>query len=275
MSYENHKNKKYQRFIEDNFCIVDKQGKYINFILNVPQEKYLFCDYTGTDDILKARQEGFSTLIDAIFTVDFLLRENSYSVILADIEENATGLLDRVKLFLSSYEEKNKIKIPLKYNSRYELYNQLMNSRFVIGTSENYEFGRSRTISNLHLSECAFYGNIEKILAGCGQAVVDGGRKIIETTANGFNGYKKFREENKSFKKIFYPANQFYSQEFLDKKKGELGARIFCQEYPNLELEAFVSTGQCFFDTEVLKNYYQETLFCESKKYNIITEVAA
>jgi hypothetical protein len=98
---------RYKRFIEDNFKLIDKQGKYVPFIFNKPQNMFVE-DYAPMMDILKARQEGFSTLIDAVFTTDFLLKENSYSMIVADIEENAEGLLDRVKVFLDSYEEKTK-----------------------------------------------------------------------------------------------------------------------------------------------------------------------
>ncbi|OGF47017.1 MAG: hypothetical protein A2231_03150 [Candidatus Firestonebacteria bacterium RIFOXYA2_FULL_40_8] len=252
------KNDNYRQFIEDNFKIVNKQGVLVDFILNAIQRKYLLEDYTGTDDILKARQEGFSSLINAIFTADFLLKEHSYSVIVADIEENATGLLDRVKMFLSSYEEKNKIKIPLKYDSRFEMYNNFMDSRFVIGTAKNAEFGRSKTITNLHCSELAFFSNIEKITAGAGQAVVDGGRKIYETTANGYNSYKKFRDEDNGFNKIFYSASQFYPVEFLAKKKKELG-RLFRQEYPESEAEAFITSGDPYFKTESLEYYLSET----------------
>lgn len=248
------KNENYKRFIEDHFCLINKKGDYVPFKLNDIQNRYMLIDYTGTDDILKARQEGFSTLIDAMFFVDFLMVENSHSVILADIEDNATGLLDRVKIFLRSYEEATKIKVPLKYDSRFELYNSFMNSRFTIGTAKNYEFGRSKTITNLHLSEVAFYANIKKIVAGAGQAVTEYGRKIIETTANGFNDYKKFRSEDNGFNKIFYGAKGFYSEEFLEKKRKELG-RQFTQEYPNNEIEAFVTTGDCYFNKDVLKDF--------------------
>jgi hypothetical protein len=248
---------RYKRFIEENLKIIDKQGQYSPFILNKPQNMFIE-DYDPMLDVLKARQEGFSTLIDAIFTTDFLLVPNSYSVIVADIEENAEGLLDRVKIFIESYEDKNKIKIPLKYNSRFELYNSLMRSRIKIGTAKNSEFGRSKTISNLHLSECAFYSNIEKILAGAGQAVVEGGRLIIETTANGYNDYRKFRASDNGFKKVFYKASLIYDTEFLDKKRKQLG-ELFKQEYPETEHEAFVTSGQCYVDKVCLDAMWKQS----------------
>lgn len=245
---------RYKDFIEDNFKIVDKLGNIIPLKLNKPQLQYMLFDRTNKDDILKSRQFGFSTLIDAIWTTDFIMRPNSYNVIVADIEENATGLLDRVKLFIESYQEVNNIKIPLKYNSRFELYNNFMNSRFVIGTAKNAEFGRSKTITNLHLSELAFYPNIERIIASAGQAVVESGRIVCETTANGFNEYSKFREADNGFKKLFYAASKFYTKEFLDEKKKQLG-RLYKQEYPENEIEAFITSGDQYFNRDSLEYY--------------------
>jgi len=248
---------KYKQFIEDNLYIVDKAGHLGDFKLNSIQNKFL-SEKCWQADILKARQQGFSSLITAVFFCDFLLVKNSYNVVIADIEDNAVGLLDKVKLYIQGYETKKKVKVPLKYNSRFELYNPLYNSSFVIGTSENYNFGRSKTITNLHLSEVAFYRNIQKIIAGCVQAVVEGGKIIFETTANGFNEYKSFRADNHtgktSYRPLFYKASDFYTPQFLEKKKAEL-KEMFPQEYPETELEAFVSSGQTYFDKPALQHY--------------------
>lgn len=248
----------YKKFIEARFKIVDKQGNEIPFVLNNVQEKYLTEDFTGRDVILKARQQGFSSLILAMFTADFILKENSRSVIVADISDNATELLDRVKQYIRAYEGITGIKVPLKYNSKYELFNEAMNSRYTIGTADNREFGRSKTITNLHLSEFAFYPDAEKLFAGVMQAVVPDGKVIIETTANGFNFFKSFWEQCKTgerpFKALFYKAADFYEYNFLENKAKELG-RLFKQEYPATDIEAFLTSGDLFFDTEALQWY--------------------
>ena len=250
----------YKQFIEDNLMIVDKSGKEVDFILNSIQNHYLN-EGSGRDCILKARQQGFSSLILAIFTADFILKPHSRSVIVADDSDNAIELLDRVKYYIQSWEYKNKQKLPLKYNSKYELVNSLTGARYTIGTSKKVEFGRSKTISNLHLSEAAFYDLFDKLLAGALQAVVPKGRAIIETTANGFNPFKEFwtrSEMNETgFKPMFFPASAFYDDEFLNKKRQELG-RLNLQEYPETPIEAFVASGETFFNKLALKKYLEE-----------------
>lgn len=250
----------YKAFIEDNFKIIDKNSQEIPFKLNTIQDKYLRHDSTNKDVILKARQQGFSSVILAVFTADFLLKPNSRNVVVADLDDNATELLDRVKKYIESYEEINQTKVPLKYNSKTELYNEANGSRYTIGTAKNTEFGRSKTITNLHLSEAAFYNNMEKIILGAGQAVVPTGRMIIETTANGFNFFKSFWEDTKigdrPYTPLFYKASDFYDSEFLEAKKKELKEK-FSQEYPETDIEAFLASGEYFFDSMSMRWYLE------------------
>lgn len=256
--------KGYKRFIEDFFQIIDKERNIVDFKLNPIQEKFVTQDSSGQRDvILKARQQGFSSVILALFTVDFLIKPNSRNIIVADEKENAEEMLEKVKFYIESYEYKMAkkhpgFKVPLKYSSKYELYNEFTKSRYTIGTALKTEFGRSKTITNLHLSEAAFYRNMENLLAGAMQAVVPNGRTIIETTANGFNYFKKFWDRSTNdetgFNPIFYKASAFYTKEVLIQKEKELG-RKFRQEYPENPLEAFITSGEGFFSGEALEIY--------------------
>jgi len=252
------------RFIQEKLKIIDKKSKVIPFELNPIQRKYILEDQTPKDCILKARQQGFSSVILAEFTKDFLLRPNSLSVVVADISDNARDLLARVKFYLESYAEVNNfpLKEILKYNSKYELWNQLNNARYIIGTANNSHFGRSKTINNLHLSEFAFYPNPEELLAGALQAVVPDGRVVIETTANGFNYFKDFWDRSElgetGFTPLFYRASDFYDGKFLEQKQKELG-RTYPQEYPETELEAFIASGEYYFDRDALEYYLHST----------------
>lgn len=244
-------------FIEDMLTIVNKNGDNVPFQLNDIQKQFVE-DATGKDIILKGRQMGFSSFILAAFTKDFIYKENSLSVVIADIADNALDLLARVKHYIKAYEETNQTKVPLKYNSKYELQNALTNSRYIIGTAENTEFGRSKTITNLHMSEAAFYKHFQKLQAGAGTALVPTGRFVIETTANGFNEFKSFWDESElketDFTPHFYSSHDFYPPEYLEREKKRLG-RLFAQEHPRTALEAFITSGETYFDTEAMQLY--------------------
>jgi hypothetical protein len=249
----------YLPFIRDNFKIIDKEGNEVHFDPNDVQVRYAE-EGSGHDIILKARQQGFSSFILAVFTTDFILKENARCVVVADIEENAQELLDRVKQYIKSYEEINNTKVPLKYNSKTELYNKATNARYTIGTAKATEFGRSKTITNLHLSEAAFYPNLSKILKGAGNAVVPTGRFILETTANGYSEFKTLWDEaelgNKDFKPLFFAASDFYSEEELERKRRQaISESDYLQEFPESPADAFQTSGQCYFDLEALRAY--------------------
>lgn len=252
---------KYEKFIESRLSLVNKEGIETPFILNPIQKKYIELS-TGRDIILKARQQGFSSLTGGIFIGDFILDAHSESVVIADVTDNAIGLLDRVKFYLKSYEDRTGMKIPLKYNSKYALENELTQAKYTVGTAENVEFGRSKTIKNLHMSEAFFYKHFQKLLASALQAVRPDGKVIIESTANGYNEGKDFWDQSvldeTGFAALFFKASDFYPQEFLAKKRKELG-RLFPQEYPETPEEAFLTSGNPYIEREALEWYQKYT----------------
>lgn len=248
-------------FIEDHLTIVNKSGENIPFKLNNIQRQFVE-DATGKDIILKGRQMGFSSFILGAFTKDFIFTDNSLSVVLADIADNSQDLLARVKQYIKSFEEKNNVKVPLKYNSKYELQNAYNNARYIIGTAENTEFGRSKTITNLHMSEAAFYKHFRKLHASAGTALTPTGRFVIETTANGFGEFKEFWDESvlgeTGFTPHFYTSHGFYPPEFIESERKRLG-RLFDQEHPSTPEIAFITSGELYFDTDSLRYLLSQT----------------
>ena len=248
-------------FIEEQLTIIDKTGTEVSFILNPIQRKFV-SEATGKDIILKARQQGFSSFILGAFAKDFIFKENSLSVVIADIADNAQDLLARVKHYISAFERANNTKIPYKYNSKYEIQNANNGARYIIGTAENTEFGRSKTITNLHMSEGAFYKHFRKLHASAGTALVPGGRFIVETTANGFNEFKEFWDESvmgeTGFTPHFYPASAFDDVAFLESERKRLG-RLFDQEYPESAEIAFITSGSLYMDVHALRWYLEQT----------------
>jgi hypothetical protein len=123
----------------------------VPFKLNEVQDMFLR-EATGADIILKSRQQGLSSLILALFTVDFLTVENVKNVVISHEQKATIRLLDRVKYYLNSLKKTFKGDPPfnLKYNSRYEMVNTQKNSVFYIGTAGGRAFGHGDTINNLH-----------------------------------------------------------------------------------------------------------------------------
>ena len=290
---------RYKKAIEKLFLIVDKNAKTVPFKLNDPQQKILY--NLGTRDIiLKARQEGISSLILAIFAFDFLMVENIRCVVISHESEATKKLFEKVKFFLTSLEKTFPGELPfeLKYNSRHELVNKSKNSVFYIGTAGARAFGHGDTIHNLHVSELSRWPDEETLMIGLMQAVPRSGRIVIETTANGigdyfYNLWKLSHGPGATFKCHFLPwfALKDYSLKVQDSfaaneeelqiqhaynltneqlnwrrwKISELGGNIdaFNEQFPATAEEAFIVSGNPIWPPSLLKYYL---LKCEKPK---------
>lgn len=201
----------YQKAIERMFYIINKDMESAPFVLNPPQLQILK-EMGHMDMILKARQEGISSLVLAMFAVDFLTVENIRCVVISHEDKSTQRLFDRVRYFLESMKKTWPGELPykLKYNSRHELVNVEKNSYFYIGTAGAKAFGRGDTINNLHVSELALWPDQERTMIGLIQAVPKDGRIVIESTANGIGDYfyklwVRSREGDSAFKVHFLP----------------------------------------------------------------------
>jgi hypothetical protein len=194
----------YKRLIETGFDIIDKKGNRQKFILNLVQDKYLellnndYSDWEGIrENILKARKEGFSSLIDAIFTVDFLARSNIGAQIISHNDKETSILFNRVHFFVNSFCEKRGLdrKQILDTDQHNFLRNRQNGSFIFIGTAGAKILGRGPTLQNIHWSEVGFYSNTEilsaeKLIAGAEQQVATRVGKIFrESTGNMWGDY--------------------------------------------------------------------------------------
>ena len=194
----------YRGFIEDNFLIKNKEGIIVPFKFNETQNFYydvMLKEYGEElkgvrENILKFRQPGFSSLIDAIFTTDFIYSEwGKIPVIDADIvsarEKDTIVLFNRVSFFLDSFFDKWKMirKDFLDIDST-TLIKGHRGAQMYVQTASAKVSGRGGTKQNLHWSEVAFYPNTEilnanTLVLGAEQQVADGVGKIFrETTGN-------------------------------------------------------------------------------------------
>lgn len=190
----------YKRMIESGFDIVDKRGVRQPFVLNDVQNDFLLAYLGGKypdmqgirESVAKARQEGFSALIDAIFAVDFLAQPNTGAQIISHKQTETLILLDRVNFYIDSWLEKNKVprELLLATDRRDYLENKTNGSYIYIGTAGAKTLGRGGTLQNIHWSECAFYPNTEilsaeKLVTAAEQQVLVGAGKIFrESTGN-------------------------------------------------------------------------------------------
>lgn len=138
--------------------------------------------------LLKARQEGCSTFVEALIYAFTSQKENVNSLIMADEKDHANNLFDMSKLYQEQLEKHYPHLAPnLKKSNEKKLEFDSIHSQIIIATAENLEAARSHTFSLVHLSEVAFFRNLLEVMKGLNQTVPDLPNTMIigETTANG------------------------------------------------------------------------------------------
>lgn len=285
------------RFIEMYCRIKDKNGKFCVFEINEPQCQFYIslCEQKRRGepmraDILKARQLGFSTFIAAIIFTLTILVPNQTAAIIADTAEHATNLFKKYKFYYANMPDFIKKKLPMLASNAKELtvdygHGQTSTVRVLV---QGENAGRSDTCQYLHLSEVAFWQDIEDTTTSILQTVDDNNPNSIiayETTANGANYYKYIWEQDvigdSGYSALFYPWFQdkanvapYSGFDLFDwekklmekhnltfeqiawyrvkyrKMRGNLSK--LRQEFPSSPIEAFISTGNSQFNMELL-----------------------
>ena len=170
--------------IEKLFYIQDKEGRKVPFTLNPSQRAFDEQRSSCPKQLItKARQKGFSAFILALFAIDCMGKEGTKAVVISHEGDATQRLLNRVHYYL---KHMNGPKPVLGRHSRNELYFPKTESTFYIGTAGSRAFGRGDTITHLHVSEYAWWGeDALKHVAGLWQAVPKTGHIYIESTGNG------------------------------------------------------------------------------------------
>lgn len=182
-----------RKIIERGFYIVNKDKEMVPFVFNQVQNKF-YNERTTHDDILKASQQGFSSVILAIETVKFLLVPNSWSVSIGYESQATARLFEKVDFYINHLESWLKPFIKLSTNRSDVLENEVMNSKFYIGTQGARVFGRGDTIHYAHLTEVSRWNDAGRTATGILRAIPDSKRlgdiwAVKETTANGQGNY--------------------------------------------------------------------------------------
>lgn len=139
--------------------------------------------------VLKARQQGCSTLIGARFYHKSSTRFGQGTFIVTHEDKATTNLFAMVK----RYHAHNPIAPVTKHSNAQELIFGLLDSGYKLATAGSKDVGRSNTARLAHFSEFAFWDNAQSHLAGIGNTIPSGSEGvgteiIIESTANGIGG---------------------------------------------------------------------------------------
>lgn len=267
----------------------EPQLKYYNVIKSMYQQRKPIRII-----ILKARQMGFSTETEAVIFKNVVTHHNYNAGIVAHKEDSTANLFDMSKRMLEYLPEDIKPERKKSNAKELVFNNEQgtgLDSRMKVMTAGGKGIGRSDTFTELHLSELAFWeGDKKATMTGLLQAVPNtpDSMIIIESTANGYEYFKEMWDSAVAGENDFYPLfigwNELkeYSmpytgfdltQEEKDLQKQynltleQLTWRRWCiknncsndinqfkQEYPICPEEAFLSTGNCYFNKENIIN---------------------
>lgn len=248
--------------------------------------------------VLKARQIGFSTLTESILFKNTATKFNVNAGIITHKEEATTNLFNMSKRMYDNLPDNMKPSLKRSNAKELIFDNDQgtgLKSKIKCMTAGSSGVGRSDTFNYLHISELAFWGNNAKeTTIGLFQAVpnLPNTMIVIESTANGFEYFKELwdmavRGES-DFIPVFVGWNEltdyqmsYTGFELTDYEKNiqrlynlsleQLTWRRWCiknncggdeqqfkQEYPINPQEAFISSGNCIFDKEIVINRVQE-----------------
>lgn len=174
--------------IRNLYKVKNKQKKIVPFVPNEAQEE-LLSSIHFRNIIPKARQRGFSTLIQLLALDTALFQDNSDAGIIAQDLPTALEIFDsKIKLAYDELPEAVKQMVPVVSNTKTSI--EFGNgSKVRVGTSM-----RGGTLNFLHVSEfgkiCAkFPDKAKEVITGTLPAVPVDGLVFIESTAEGRDGY--------------------------------------------------------------------------------------
>lgn len=140
--------------------------------------------------ILKARQQGLSTVVEAFLYFVCSQRKGRKGLVLAHLAESAEALFGMTQRYHDNCPEA--VKPSTKYSSRRELFFDKLDSQITVGTAGGKSIARGETNTFVHASEFAFWSKTTAADTwnGIRQSVADkpGTFILIESTANGVSG---------------------------------------------------------------------------------------
>ena len=305
----------FRRYCLNNLKVKTKTGDIIPFEPNHIQNIIINAVVDDLENdrpiryiILKARQEGVSTLVEALIYWWTATHKNVKSKIVAHDQDTAEQLY---AMFRRYYDNSNPMFKPqTKYNTRSDLTfdnddGTGLKSSIDVSSAKNTGTGRGQTINWLHGSEVSLWPNGSELTAGLMQAVPKLPKTAIflESTANGMGDFfhktwQAAKAGNSVFKPLFFSwaehleyqmpvPKHFRLTDEEQKIKAEHNLsmeqmvwrretmkefadddRKFYQEYPLTDIEAFLSSGSSRFNIPALVKMEEKAY--EPKQYDLI-----
>jgi hypothetical protein len=291
--------------------VTDPEGVLMPLVLNPVQRTLMAQLGLDPDDpsptiagkrlrkrILKARREGVSTLLLALFFLDTYNVPNRRTLSIAHDLESAKGIFEIVHRFYRNLPKEKWREA--KHSNPRELYWADTDSRIFIATAGRDNVASGSTLHNVHKSERAKWqfntiGDLRRLDASIDEAGMTA-NIIEETTANFLNHfYQDWQEAERGespYAPIFIPwfvmpsyraavplgftrtqeetaralayslddeQLAWYREKRLERKE------LTPQEYPHNAAEAFIATGNPYFDRAIL-NAWNDTV--QGVEYN-------
>jgi len=246
--------------------------------------------------ILKARQMGLSTYTTGrVFWKSYFNAYNK-SVVMAHDAATSDALFSMSRNTI--YNMSDTFRPVLKKSNAKEIMFEHNDSGYRLYTAGAPEAGRGTTPTIAHLSEVAFWGHDEKILAGLFQGIsqAEGTEVILESTANGVGnsfhrlwqgavkgendyiaifvpwylmteysrkapeGFERSTDEEVLVTRYGLSDDQLYWRRL---KIAEGGEDKFRQEYPATPEEAFIVSGSNVFNIEKLSKLVPQPILAK------------
>jgi len=247
--------------------------------------------------VLKARQLGLSTVIEAVLFLLSLSLPRMNSLVISHDKDSARHLKGMTDHYWDTYWAKRLYSTDI--NNRDEISFAHNQSSLQVATAGNLSAGRSFTFQALHASEVAFWPNASTLMTGLMQTLPDlpFTFAFLESTANGVGGYyydtyQAAASGDSEYIPVFYPwftvskysfpgaphipDYRLDAEERILRKIGVSNAHLawrryaivnktggsldrFHQEYPSSPDEAFITSGTNVFPIGDLDVVYKAT----------------
>lgn len=188
--------------------------------------------------ILKARQQGISTVIQAFLFWLQYIKDDLKALTMGHKVDASNNLFD---MYLRYYEKLEKHMRPItKKSNEKKISYAKKGSENKIDTAGAGEIGRSDTLQAIHLTEVAFYPDAKTTFLGLLQGAKNAYLHVIESTANGYNEFYNKWNDAETGTSVYIPIFLSWLEfpEYMTEAK-RLG---FIQDFKDkLEREKFLN----------------------------------